>query len=119
MECDAGRKQSGFRIGDLSTENVCLCYAPTIFHAAAVNGLNSFASIWCVAENIFLAATAEGLACSMRIPVGEEGGEVTAALGVPEGYMMPCYIGIGYPAENTPVIEQVNRNVKSTLHFGK
>lgn len=81
--------------------------------------MNTFASIWCVVENIFLAVTAEGLACSMRIPVGEEGGNVTAAPGVPEEYMMPSYIGIGYPAENTPVIEQVNRDVKSTLHFGK
>lgn len=91
----------------------------SLFYASAVNGLNSFASIWCVVENIFLAATAEGLACSMRIPVGEEGGKVTAALGVPEGYMMPCYIGVGYPAENTPIIDQVSRDVKSTLHFGK
>lgn len=90
-----------------------------LFRTTAVNSLNSFASIWCVIENIFLSATAEGLACSMRIPVGEEGGKVTAVLGVPQGYMMPCYIGIGYPAETIPAFEQVNREVKSTLHFGK
>lgn len=43
-----------------------------IWGARTVNGLNRFASIWCVAENMFLAATAEGLACSMRIPVGKK-----------------------------------------------
>ena len=25
-----------------------------LFHATAVNGLNNFASVWCVVENIFL-----------------------------------------------------------------
>lgn len=66
-----------------------------IFHAKTINGLNSFASIWCVVENILLAATAEGLACSMRIPVGEEGQQAASVLGVQEGYRMPCYIGVG------------------------
>ena len=82
-----------------------------IWGARAVNGLNSFASIWCVVENILLAATAEGLACSMRIPVGEEGKQVMSVLDVPEGYVMPCYIGIGYPAENAPVVAQVEKPV--------
>ena len=90
-----------------------------MFHAKTVNGLNSFASIWCVVENILLAATAEGLACSMRIPVGEEGIRVASVLGVPEGYIIPCYIGIGYPAENAHIVERVEKSVKDTLHFGK
>ena len=90
-----------------------------IFHAKAVNGLNSFASIWCVVENIFLAATAEGLACSLRIPVGEEGKQAASVLGVPEGYLIPCYIGIGHPAESAHIVEQVEKSVKDTLHFGR
>ena len=90
-----------------------------LFHATAVNGLNSFASVWCVVENIFLAATAEGLACAMRIPVGDEGKKAASVLSVPDGYMIPCYIGIGYPKENAPIVEQVERQVKDTLHFGK
>lgn len=90
----------------------------SLFHASYINSLNSFASVWCCIENIFLAATAEGLACSMRIPVGDEGLKVAEAVHVPEGYMLPCYIGLGYPAENAAVVEQVERPVKSTLHFG-
>lgn len=90
-----------------------------LFRASAVNGLNAFASIWCVIENILLAATAEGLACSIRIPVGEEGKKVVSSLNVPDSYMAPCYIGIGRPAENAHVVEQIERDVKSALHFGK
>ena len=58
-----------------------------------------------VVENIFLATTAEGLGCSMRIPVGEEGKMVCQEIGVPENYVMSCYIGIGVPAKGSPILE--------------
>lgn len=48
-----------------------------------VNQLNDFASIWCVVENMFLAATNEGLGCSMRIPVGKEADRALQDLNVP------------------------------------
>ena len=48
----------------------------------------------------------------MRIPVGDEGLKVAEAVHVPEGYMLPCYIGLGYPVENAAVVEQVERSVK-------
>lgn len=51
----------------------------SLFHVCSVSSLNSFASVWCCIENIFLAATAEGAACSMRIPVGNEGGPMSCA----------------------------------------
>ena len=70
-------------------------------------------------ENIFLAATAEGLACSMRIPVGEEGLNVAKVVGAPQDYLLPCYIGLGYPAEGSPRVEQVEYNAKQKMHFGK
>lgn len=90
-----------------------------LFHASSVSSLDAFASVWCCIENIFLAATAEGLACSMRIPVGSEGLQVAEVVNAPNGYMLPCYIGIGYPMEDTPALQQVEREVKSTLHFGR
>ena len=88
-------------------------------HADYVNQLNVFASIWCVTENIFLAATAEGLGTSMRIPVGEEGKKVCEALGVPQGWMMPCYIGLGYPKEDAEAVEQYVYTADEKMHFGK
>ena len=90
-----------------------------LYQASSVNQLNSFASIWCVIENIFLAATAEGMAYSMRIPVGEEGKNVATALSVPTGYIIPCYIGIGYPSDTCKQIEQITYTADQKMHFGK
>lgn len=90
-----------------------------VLHPTSVSSLNPIASIWCVIENIFLAATAEGLACSMRIPVGEEGLNVAKIIGSPENYLLPCYIGLGYPADNKPDVEQVEYTAKQKMHFGK
>lgn len=83
------------------------------------SGSMNLAVMWCCIENIFLAAAAEGLACSMRIPVGNEGANVARAVGAPARYTMSCYIGIGYPEENAAVLEQVERNAREAMHFGK
>ena len=66
-----------------------------------------------------LAATAEGLACSMRIPVGDEGLSVAQTVGAPDDYLLPCYIGLGYPAEDKVVVEQVEYSAKQKMHFGR
>lgn len=89
-----------------------------VLGATSINQLNSFASIWCVIENIFLAASAESLACSMRIPVGKEGTCVAAALKLPPEYLVPCYIGIGYPKDGDPVLEQNTHEIQQKMHFG-
>lgn len=89
-----------------------------VMRLSSVSSLNSFASIWCVIENIFLAAAAEGLACSMRIPVGEEAKQVAKAVGAPQGYLMPCYIGIGYAANNSMVLEQHHFTAQQKTHYG-
>ena len=88
-----------------------------VFKSKELNGeyvskLNPFSTIWCVIENIFLAATAEGLACSMRIPV-------KAKLKVPPTYMIPAFIGIGYADPNEKELEQNVANLEKQLHFGK
>ena len=90
-----------------------------VLNPSSVSSLNPLSSIWCVIENIFLAATAEGLACSMRIPVGEEGLNVAKVVGAPQDYLLPCYIGLGYPAEDKPLVEQVEYSAKQKMHFGK
>jgi nitroreductase len=90
-----------------------------VFSPTSVSSLNSFASIWCVIENIFLATTAEGLAYSMRIPVGDEGEKVAKSVGAPNDYLLPCYIGIGYPSDDTIELEQVEYTAKEKMHFGK
>ena len=90
-----------------------------VMNPTCVSSLNPLSSIWCVIENIFLAATAEGLACSMRIPVGEEGLKVAETIGAPQDYLLPCYIGVGYPADNSPEVEQVQYTAKQKMHYSK
>ena len=86
--------------------------------ADSVDQLNAFASIWCVIENIFLAATAEGLGYSMSVPVGEEGPAVCKELNVPAGYLMPVFIGIGHPDSCAPKMEQHIYTADDKIHFG-
>ena len=95
-----------------------------VFKSKELNGeyvskLNPFSTIWCVIENIFLAAPAEGLACSMRIPLNEEHDIVKAKLKVPPTYMIPAFIGIGYADPNEKELEQNVANLEKQLHFGK
>lgn len=90
-----------------------------VMHPSSVSSLNPISSVWCVIENIFLASTAEGLGCSMRIPVGEEGLDVAKAVGVPEDYLLPCYIGLGYPADDAVPVEQVKYSAEQKIHYGK
>ena len=90
-----------------------------VLKPSCVSSLNPISSIWCVIENIFLAATAEELACSMRIPVGDEGLNVAKVVGSPDDYLLSCYIGLGYPADDTAVVEQVQFTAKQKMHFGK
>ncbi len=90
-----------------------------VMHPSSVSSLNPFSSIWCVIENIFLAAAAEGLACSMRIPVGEEGENVAKITGAPENYLLPCYIGLGYASEDNIEVEQVKYSAEEKMHWGK
>ena len=91
----------------------------TVLKPSCVSSLNPVSSIWCVIENIFLAATAEGLACSVRIPVGEEGKNVADIVGAPENYLLSCYIGLGYPADDASLVEQVRYSPEQKIHTGK
>ena len=94
-----------------------------VFRAKDVGGgsfskLNPFATIWCCVENIFLAATAEGLACSMRIPMDEEHEEVKKALKVPATYRLPVFIGIGHADPGEPPLEQDAPDWGKQVHYG-
>lgn len=84
-----------------------------------ISKLNPFATIWCVIENIFLAATAEGLSCSMRIPLNKEHDIVKQKLKVPASYMIPVFIGIGYANPNEQKLEQYKPDIDKQIHFGK
>lgn len=84
---------------------------------AAQNILNPFASIWCCVENILLAAAAEGLGCSLRIPAGDEPEYVAEAVKAPKGYRMACYLGVGYPAKDRVTVIQPEVSIKEKIHM--
>lgn len=83
-----------------------------------VSKLNPLSTAWCVAENIMLAAVNEGLGYSLRIPLNREHQVVLEVLGVPEGWMTPCFIGIGYPKPDEFVIPQYDTAPDKHIHMG-
>lgn len=78
--------------------------------------LNYFASAWAAVENILLAATAEGLACAFRIPIGNESEYVKQLVGAPEDYEFTCFLAIGYAAENAYLPKQKEINIEKKIH---
>ncbi len=90
-----------------------------ILHPENLSHLNGLASIWCCIENIFLAATYEGYACNLRIPLGNEGEHSKAVLGYPDDYLIPCIIGIGKPKQDLKPVEQKKFDLKERIHINK
>jgi nitroreductase len=90
-----------------------------ILHPANLSDLNCYASVWCSIENLWLAATAEGYGCNLRIPWGEEEAGAQKALGFPDGYLIPCFIGIGRPAPDAVLTKQINVDLDDRIHWQK
>ncbi|MBQ4363392.1 MAG: nitroreductase family protein [Oscillospiraceae bacterium] len=90
-----------------------------ILHPGNVSHLNGFASIWCSIENLFLAATAEGYGCNLRIPLGNEAEHAKEVLGFPDGYFMPCFIGIGKPSDENAPIKQKEIDIDERIHLNR
>ena len=88
-----------------------------ILHPDNISHLNGFASIWCSIENIFLASTAEGYGCALRVPLDNEGEYAREVLGFPNDYFMPCFIGIGRPKADADVVKQKDITVKDRIHW--
>jgi len=84
-----------------------------------LSALNGFASIWCCIENILLAATAEKLGCTLRIPFEKEIKHIFETLQHPKDYFMPCYLAIGYPLPKIKSPNQIKQNIRDKIHYNK
>lgn len=84
-----------------------------------LSALNPFASIWCCIENILIAAADEGIQGVTRIPFKEEIKHVKEYLNIPESYEFPCYIALGYPAENAKTFPPKAVNVENKIHINR
>ncbi len=82
-----------------------------------LSSLNPFASIWCCIENMLLSAAAEGLFGVTRIPMPNESEHIKNVLKHPDEYVMPCYLALGYPAENAARTVQKNITTKDKIHL--
>ena len=87
-----------------------------LLEPAEQSSLNYFASAWAAVENILLAATAEGLSCAFRIPIGNEPEHVKRLVGAPEEYEFTCFLAVGYAAENAHVCRQKEIRMADRIH---
>jgi nitroreductase len=90
-----------------------------LLEPVSLSSLNGFASIWCCIENILLAATAEGIYGVTRIPNSKELKYLKEVIGYPENYVMPCYLSLGYPEENTVRNVQHEFDAKDRIHINR
>ena len=81
-----------------------------------ISSLNYFVSIWLCIENIFNAASAEGVYGVVRIPAPKESRIVKARLNIPANYEFPCWIALGYPAPGAIRTRQVAIDLESRIH---
>jgi 5,6-dimethylbenzimidazole synthase len=78
----------------------------------------SVAGAWTAAENIALAATAEGLGCVMSVFGGEYQKEVEKQLGIPDSHEIATIMAIGVPEGIPPKVGE-DRPEFSWLHFDR
>ena len=83
----------------------------------SLHELNAFASIWAVIENMLIAAASEGIhGVTKIISRPEERDHVRETLGIPDDYEIPCYLPLGYPADEAVWHPQVPADASSRLH---
>ena len=90
-----------------------------IMHPQELGHLNGFASIWCSIENLLLAATNEGYGCSLRIPRDNEPEVLKETLNIPDGYFIPCILGMGKMDATKPTNKQKEIDINSRIHYNK
>jgi nitroreductase len=82
----------------------------------SLHELNAFASIWAVIENVLVAAASEGIqGVTKIISRPEERDHVRATLGIPDGYEIPCYLPLGYPAKDAVWHDQLTPKAAERL----
>ena len=59
-----------------------------------------FAAAWALVENLLLAATAEGLGSVVHFPVKKEPEQIKELFNVPDGYMLPALVVLGYAKDD-------------------
>ena len=82
-------------------------------------GLMDFAAAWALVENLLLAATAEGVASVVHFPVKKEPEQIKELFHIPDGYMLPALVVLGYAKESALVPRQVPATVENKVRWNK
>ena len=86
----------------------------------SLHELNAFASIWAVIENVLVAGASEGIqGVTKIISTPDERDHVRATLGIPDDYEIPCYLPLGYPAEDAVWHEQLAPKAAERLRIDR
>jgi nitroreductase len=88
-----------------------------ILKPKSLSDLNPFASIWCCIENMLVAAADEGIFGVTRIPSKEESSFIKETLHIPAHFEFPCWLALGYPAENAIRTSQVSIDLSTRIHI--
>ncbi len=94
----------------------CFYSSYPLLKPQSLSSLNHFASIWCCIENILIAAAAEGIFGVTRIPFEPERKTLKRVLNIPDGYEVPCYMALGYPAPEAQRVTQYEVRVDEKTH---
>lgn len=81
--------------------------------------LMDYGAAWALVENILLAATAEGLGSVVHIPVKKEPEQIKAFMNIPDGYILPTLIMLGYSSKDALIPAQVKATVENRVHWNK
>lgn len=82
----------------------------------SLSELNPLVSIWCVVENILVAAASEGIHGVTRIPFTDESKIVKQELDIPAGYEFPCWMALGYPAQSAKRMPPIDIDIATRIH---
>ncbi len=116
MYIEAIPRQYGMLMGAACLILPCYEQPEPLLKPKDLSALNPFASIWCVVENILIAAASEGIFGVTRIPFEKERKTIKEFLQVPGGYEIPCYIALGYPTEGAQRARQVEIDLDERIH---
>ena len=97
----------------------CFKQEAPLLKPTSLSSLNGFASIWMAVENMFIAAADHGIYGVVRIPMDDEKQIIKEKLQIPINYEIPCFLALGYPAENAKRAKQVPIDLKEKIHTDK
>lgn len=81
--------------------------------------LNDYGATWALNENILLAATDEGLASCLHVPVKKEPEKIREFLKIPEGYYLPAMLMLGYGIKDPLLPREVAASIKKNVRWNK